>query len=130
MEVWLNLEGERVTQSSFITDGCATSMACGSAAAYLTQNKSLGEIHQLRPIDVLETLGDPNNTEAHHCAELALATFAKALAEYEKAKQVAAARGSECAEGCAHPDCCESCEEPASGETRDATAPHHGIGQV
>jgi MinD superfamily P-loop ATPase len=79
MEVWLRLEGERVTQSTFITDGCATSMACGSAAAYLTQDKSPGEIQQLRPIDVLETLGDPNNTEAHHCTDLALTTFAKAL---------------------------------------------------
>jgi Mrp family chromosome partitioning ATPase len=131
MEVWLRLEDTRVLQASFTTDGCATSVACGSAAAYLVQDKHLGELRSLRPIDILEALGEPDNAEAHHCAELALKTFAEALGVYEKRMKEAGPTAAPCAEGCGDPACCASCEaEPAACGSGGAAAPPSGVGQV
>lgn len=88
MEFWCLLDGVTVLRTSFTTDGCDTSVACGSMAAFLSQGKNLGDMRRLRPIDVLAALGltegEPAE-EAHHCADLALATVGMALGEYEKA---------------------------------------------
>ena len=131
MEVWLRLEGTKVLQATFTTDGCATSVACGSAAAHLVQDRHLGAVRKLRPIDILEALGEPDNAEAHHCAELALKTFAEALAAYEKTMKTAETQENRCEEGCGDQACCASCEaEPATCGSEVAPGPAPGVGQV
>ncbi len=113
MEFWVLLDGPRILRTSFTTDGCQTSAACGAMAAHLSQDKSLGEMRRLRPIDVLEALGlaeDEAATEAHHCADLALNTLARALGEYEKALK-AKEEGARGCSGSCEGGCCENCEE-------------------
>jgi nitrogen fixation NifU-like protein len=89
MEFWLRLEDVTILKASFTSDGCQTSVACGSAAAYLSQGKSLGEMRKVRPIDVLDLIGQGDDEEAHHCADLAIRTLAKALDGYEKTLKAA-----------------------------------------
>jgi len=82
MEFWASLEEGRVGRATFTSDGCMTSVACGSAAAHLAVGLRPEEVRRLRPIEVLEALGIADaeeGEEAHHCADLALATLARAL---------------------------------------------------
>lgn len=85
MEFWLELDDETIQRASYTSDGCETSVACGSVAAHLSQGKAIGELQGLRPLDILETMEQSDNEEAHHCADLALRTLAKALKEYRRA---------------------------------------------
>lgn len=118
MEFWLRLEGETVAQASFTTDGCDTSVACGCVAAQMSHGKEIATMKRVRPIDVLELLEQPDNEEAHHCADLALRTMEQALVEYERSRKPKEAAG--CDSGC-----CEDCEEEC-GER--ATAAGRGVG--
>lgn len=79
MEIWLRLEGERVAQAGFTSDGCETSVACGSLAAHLSEGLDAGEVDRLTPLAVLEALGAGDDEEAHHCADLALRTLRRAF---------------------------------------------------
>ena len=86
VEAWLRLEGNRILEASFTSDGCGTSVACASAAAHLARGRTLAEMRALNALHVLEALGIADQeagAEAHHCASLALSTLVKALAEYE-----------------------------------------------
>ena len=127
MEFWVLLDGPRILRTSFTTDGCQTSAACGAMAAHLSQDKSLGEMRRLRPIDVLEALGlaeDEAATEAHHCADLALNTLARALGEYEKALK-AKEEGARGCSGSCEGGCCENCEEACDQRASGPVAQLH-----
>ena len=133
MEVWVLMEDVKVLRASFTSDGCETSIASGSVATHMSQGKSLGEMRAVRPIDVLEALGQPDNEEAHHCADLALSTLAKALGEYEKALKAKEAYEHSCGSGggeCSE-DCCEGfdseCSERKTGQEQ-ASGP--GVSRV
>jgi ATP-binding protein involved in chromosome partitioning len=54
MEMWLGIGDQRVRRASFITDGCTSSIACGSMAAWLAEGKSLDEARRLEPAEVLK----------------------------------------------------------------------------
>lgn len=128
MEFWLELEDETIRRASFTTDGCDTSVACGCAVAHLSHGKDLEAMKRVRPIDVLELLGQSSNEEAHHCADLALRTMEQALAEYEPSPLPAEASCGSC-DG----SCCEQCEEectehtPRKGTAMASSAGAHGI---
>lgn len=85
MEAWLRVEGDRVVQATFTTDGCDTSVASGSVAAHLCLGRTFEEIRrELTPMTVLEGLGlaeAEGAEEAHHCADLALRTLEAAIAD-------------------------------------------------
>jgi nitrogen fixation NifU-like protein len=90
MEFWVALDGDRIIKASFTTDGCATSVACGSAAAAMSRGLSLLEANHIRPIDVLDALGvlnTPEADEARHCAVLAVEALGEALEAYAKRLQ-------------------------------------------
>ncbi len=129
MEVWLRMKGARILQASFISDGGETAIASGSMAAHLSEGKSLGEMRAVRPIDVLEALGQPNSTEAHPCADLALSTLAKALGEYEKALKAKDEHG--CGDGGCSEACCEGCaSECGDRKAPQGMAGEPGVGNV
>ncbi len=61
-------------------------------------------MRKVLPIQVLDLIGQGDNEEAHHCADLALTTLAKALEDHESALRAQErAKASEC------PDCGETC---------------------
>nr|WP_320132717.1 P-loop NTPase [uncultured Holophaga sp.] len=121
MEFWLFMEGVHIREASFTTDGCDTSVACGSVAAHLSIDRSLGEMKSFRPEEVLEALGWQEQEEAQHCALLATRTLGMALAEHEARLKVEAEpeTGASCGQGGCSSECCESCGTPCS-ESRAA----------
>ncbi len=64
------------------TDGCGTTIACGSVATGLARNKpftqALGSVSAEKILEQLEGLPE----EDVHCAQLAAETLRRALADY------------------------------------------------
>ncbi len=73
MEFWVTVREDCVKHVSFNTDGCGSSLACGSMAATLCQGRQISEAMEIRQADILQALrGIP--AESEHCALLAATT--------------------------------------------------------
>ena len=78
MEMYLKIEGDRVVDASYTTDGCGSSNVAGSFAAELAIGKDIEQIFDLTGEDVLKRIGQfPEKEE--HCAYLAIKTVQDAL---------------------------------------------------
>ncbi len=83
MEFWVNVQDNKVTDASFVTDGCDSSLACGSMATVLAKGVSIEQVIATKPQDILTALaGLPEELE--HCAFLANDTLRKACENYIK----------------------------------------------
>ena len=83
MEFWLWVEEGKIQKVSFITDGCAPSLAAGSMTTCLAKGKTLAKAKAIMQKDVLDALGGlPGDHE--HCALLAANTLAAACEDYLK----------------------------------------------
>ena len=81
MQIYLQLKGDRIQKASFFTDGCGSSVACGSVAAELATGKEFDEAGLIGGDTILDILkGLPE--EEHHCAYLAAETLHVALHEW------------------------------------------------
>lgn len=74
MEFWLTAENGKVGKISFITDGCGSSLACGSMATCLAEGKKVEHAAALRQKDILDAFGG-FPPESEHCALLAANTL-------------------------------------------------------
>ncbi|MBN2560249.1 MAG: P-loop NTPase [Phycisphaerae bacterium] len=81
MEFWLQVHAGRIRRASFTTDGCGSSLACGSMAAELAMGKTLEQVLGIRQKDVLDALGGLPE-EVQHCALLATNTLHAACEEF------------------------------------------------
>jgi nitrogen fixation NifU-like protein len=79
MEIYLRLDGERVEQATFITDGCGPSVACGSKLTTMVRGKSLEEARMITPQDLIDAL-DGLPEDSLHCADLTVNTLRQAIA--------------------------------------------------
>ena len=64
-----------------MTDGCGTSIACGSMLTRMARGRAINEVKKItniRLIDALDGLPDENK----HCAKLAVDTLQKAIEKY------------------------------------------------
>ncbi|MGE5840013.1 MAG: iron-sulfur cluster assembly scaffold protein [Deltaproteobacteria bacterium] len=81
MEIFLKVDGERVSQASFRTAGCGASAVCGSYAAEMALAKGPEEILRITGRSILERLGGlPHDEEP--IAELAVKTLHAALRSF------------------------------------------------
>ncbi|MGD8984339.1 MAG: iron-sulfur cluster assembly scaffold protein [Desulfobacteraceae bacterium] len=81
MEIFLKFENHRVKESSFQSDGCGSSIVCGSFAAEMSLGKNPDELLEITGEVLLEKLGKlPKEDE--HCASLAAETLQEALNDY------------------------------------------------
>jgi nitrogen fixation NifU-like protein len=74
MEFWVTLEDGCVKRVWFTTDGCGSSLACGSMAATLCRGRQLDEAMGIAQEDILRALGGIP-VESEHCALLAARTL-------------------------------------------------------
>jgi nitrogen fixation NifU-like protein len=81
MEICLKVRDGRVTNASFWTDGCGTSIASGSMVTELAKGKSILEARKITQQDVLDALGGLPE-ESLHCALLAADTLKEAIKDY------------------------------------------------
>ncbi len=87
MEIYLRLNGERIAEATFMTDGCGPTVACGSKLTTMVCGMSLEEAGGLTPEDLLEALGGLPE-ESVHCAELAVNTLREAIADWSQRASV------------------------------------------
>ncbi len=81
MAVYLVFEDDRVSRASFMTDGCGSSVACGSLAAELAHGRTPEEVLDITADDIRERAGGLPGEDAH-CADLAVAALHEALNRY------------------------------------------------
>lgn len=81
MEFWLTAINGKVKRVSFITDGCGSSLACGSMVTSLAEDKSVEDAAALRQEDILDAFGG-FPAESEHCALLAADTLKAACEDY------------------------------------------------
>jgi nitrogen fixation NifU-like protein len=82
MEIFIKMKDDKITECGFQTDGCGTSIACGSLATELAKNKSFTQALALVSAgEILKALGGLPEADVH-CAQLAAETLRRALADY------------------------------------------------
>jgi nitrogen fixation NifU-like protein len=82
MEMSVRVDGDVVAACGFVTDGCGSTVVCGSAATWLATNRNLIEaLGAVTARGILELLGGLPEGDVH-CAELAAETLRRALADY------------------------------------------------
>lgn len=99
MEFWVLIQDGRIHRCTFTTDGCSSSLACGTATCTLASGAPETVAFELHPDDVLALL--PGFPEADkHCALLATNTLKASISDYRK---------KHCP-----PEACASCEKECS----------------
>ena len=78
MEIYLWVDGERIEDATFVTDGCGPTVASGSMLTTVVQGMLLEGASEVWPADLLKAL-DGLPEESVHCAELAVKTLQNAL---------------------------------------------------
>ncbi len=86
MEFYLRLNGNKIQEITFATDGCGATIACGSMLTQMVTGKSLEEAGELLPDDLIEAL-DGLPEENGHCAELAVKTLQNAIFNWRVEKK-------------------------------------------
>jgi len=81
MRIYLKIEDGRIVKATFLTDGCGTSIACGSMATQLAAGKTVREAMGISPGDILGALDGLPDSHVH-CSILAAITLQKAIAKH------------------------------------------------
>ncbi len=81
MAFFLRLDHGRIGVACFDTDGCAFTLACGSKLATMVQGQLLIEAASIEPKHLEAALGGLP-ADHQHCADLAVATLRRAIADY------------------------------------------------
>ena len=86
MSIWLKVNDDTVINTSFMTDGCVTTIASGSIVTEMAKGKTVSEAKKTTQRDVLNALGGLPD-ESKHCALLAANTLKAAITDYVTMKQ-------------------------------------------
>lgn len=81
MEIYLRLDGDRISEATFMTDGLEPALACGSMLTTMVQGLSLDEAGIIGPGELIIAL-DGLPRAKMHCASLAVNTLQEAIAEW------------------------------------------------
>ena len=81
MHMWLKVKNDTISDASFLTDGCGTTIASGSMITELAKGKSVAEARKISQGNVLNALGGLPE-ESQHCALLAANTLKEAIKDY------------------------------------------------
>jgi nitrogen fixation NifU-like protein len=82
MEMSVRMDGDVVAGCGFQTDGCGTTVVCGSAATWLARDRTFVDaLGAVSARGILELLGGLPEADVH-CAELAAETLRRALADH------------------------------------------------
>jgi len=82
MEMYLIMKDEKISDCGFQTDGCGTTIACGSITTEIARGKSFTQaLSLISAEEILKRIGGLPPADVH-CAQLAAETFRRALADY------------------------------------------------
>lgn len=83
MHFFLNIKDDIIEKATFITDGCAATIATASQTTILIKDKPISYVDKLSSEDIEKALGGlPENHK--HCAILAVKTLKKAIMKYKE----------------------------------------------
>jgi nitrogen fixation NifU-like protein len=88
MKIWLRAKNGDLTDATFLTDGCGTSIASGSMVTEMAKGKNITEAQKISQQDILTALGGLPE-ESQHCALLAADTLKEAIRNYLAMKKEA-----------------------------------------
>lgn len=78
---WITVDQEKITDAKYMTQGCAASIACGSALTELIKNKTIDEALKLTKNDILTVLNGLPEPKIH-CSMLADDALKDAIRDY------------------------------------------------
>ena len=81
MEIFLKVKNGRVVAASFLTNGCCSTIACGSVATELAKGKKISEVEKIIPDSIIKVLGGLPE-DSVHCSVLAANTLKAAAEDY------------------------------------------------
>jgi nitrogen fixation NifU-like protein len=82
MEMFLKIRDDTIIECTFQTDGCGTTVVCGSVATELAAGRTFLEaLGSVSAAEILRVLGGLPDSSVH-CARLAAETLRRALADY------------------------------------------------
>ncbi|MFC1994537.1 iron-sulfur cluster assembly scaffold protein [Chloroflexota bacterium] len=81
MEIWLKVNSDIISDASFMTDGCGTTIASGSMITEMAKGSTVFHAQKITQQDVLNALGGLPE-ESQHCALLAANTLKEAVKDY------------------------------------------------
>ena len=81
MEIWLRVRNDVIDQATFWTDGCGTSIACGSMVTEMAKGRDIAQAQGINQDEILRVLGGLPE-ESLHCALLAADTLKAAIKDY------------------------------------------------
>jgi nitrogen fixation NifU-like protein len=85
ISIWLKVRDGAITEITFTTDGCGTSIASGSMVTVLAKGRMVEEAYNIGQQDVLDALGGlPEENE--HCGLLASMSLKEAIKDYRGSK--------------------------------------------
>ncbi len=83
VQIQIRVENGRIRESRFLTDGCGTSIACGSMLTEMIGDKTIEEALVITSDDLLRSL-DGLPEEYVHCTVLAVDTLHAAINDYTR----------------------------------------------
>ena len=83
VQIQICVEDGRISESRFMTDGCGTSIACGSMLTEMIKDKTIEEALMINSDDLLRSL-DGLPEEYVHCSVLAVNVLREAIADYRE----------------------------------------------
>lgn len=116
MEFWILVQNGKIDKVSFITDGCGSSLACGSMTTCLAESRNIEDAVNMQQQDIIKALGGLPK-ESEHCALLSANTLKAACENYlsnQKQKVQEQSKGSHC-DHCDKKEC--SASQPKPGES-------------
>jgi nitrogen fixation NifU-like protein len=78
MEITLRMDGERIAECRFFTDGCGATIACGSRLTKMATGMTIEEAREIEPERLAEALGGLPDDHSH-CTALAVIALRNAL---------------------------------------------------
>jgi nitrogen fixation NifU-like protein len=83
VEIFLTVQGRRITTLNYDIDGCLNTNACVNALAAMAEGRTLSQAWKLGPDDVIAYLQTLPKSSGH-CAELCVGAFYLALADVQE----------------------------------------------
>ena len=83
LQIQIRVGDRRIRESRFITDGCGTSIACGSMLTEMIKDNTIEEALAITSEDLLRSL-DGLPDEYVHCSVLAVNVLREAIADYRE----------------------------------------------
>lgn len=93
MEISLRIRAGKVVDAAFWTDGCGSSVACGSVTTELVKGKSVAEASRIDANRILDALDGLPESDVH-CAVLASDTLKAANRNYRTKERKSARRSA------------------------------------